>query len=211
MPKFASVVSVGPQAQQSCSLAIGLLDHAKRLPTSLRWTASPRERLRRDYGVTGAAECALPTKRSLTIQYQRHCHGDNQRSPVAAGRARAATPILPQRVLPAGPGACFAPVSKEQEAAGAAFLSSPPAVFRWRGKCSSLGGLSALIALLAHHFFSCSVTGKPLAATTHVGVTKMHALTAVKCKKLEAQDAVLGCVQGEISSPGTNHGCDLFP
>ena len=91
------------------------------------------------------------------------------------------------------------------------FSALHPLFFRWRGKCSSLGGLIALIALLAHHFFSCSVTGKPLAATTHVGVTKMHALTAVKCKKLEAQDAVLGCVQGEISSPGTNHGCDLFP
>ena len=87
----------------------------------------------------------------------------------------------------------------------------PPLFSVGEGKCSSLGGLIALFALLAHHFFSCSVTGKPLAATTHVGVTKMHALTAVKCKKLEAQDAVLGCVQGEISSLGTNYGCDLFP
>ena len=58
---------------------------------------------------------------------------------------------------------------KELEAAGAAFLSSPPAVLRWRGKFSFPRGLIALFALLAHHFFSCSVTGKPLPATTHAG------------------------------------------
>ena len=29
-----------------------------------------------------------------------------------------------------------------------------------------------LLALLAHHFFSYSVTGKPLAATTHAGCAK---------------------------------------
>ena len=115
-----------------------------------------------------------PDRAVLTIQHQRHGQGDNQRWPVAADRARAATPIFPQWVLRGGPGASFAPVSKELEAAGAAFLSSPPSVFPLAGKCSFPRG--AFRAFRAS-FFSCSVTGKLLAATTAAGCAKNADLT----------------------------------
>jgi len=57
------------------------------------------------------------------------------------------------------------------------FSALRPLLFRWRGKCSFPRGLIALIALFAQSFFSCSVTGKPLAATTHVGCAQNAGLT----------------------------------
>ena len=144
-----------------------MLDHAKRLPTSLRWTASPRERLRRDYGVTRAAECGLLTKRSLTIQYQRHCHGDNQRWPVAADRARAATPISRSGSSGEVQELVSHLYQRNRKRPARRVSALHPLFSVGEGKCSSLGGLIALFALLAHHFFSCSVTGKPLASCHH--------------------------------------------
>jgi hypothetical protein len=85
--------------------------------------------------------------------HQLHGHGDNERWTMAADPAG-----LPRPGTGSGRRG-VSQLSTRRFSAGEANVGSR-------------GGLFALIALFAHHFFSCSVAGKPLAATTPAGCAK---------------------------------------
>ena len=142
-----------------------IADHAKRLPNSLRLTASPRERLRRDHSVSRAAQCALMIERSLTIQHQRHGAWRQPALACRSGLRQGCYAHFPAAGPPGSSRSLVRTCIKELEAAGAAFLSSPPALLRWRGKFGFPRGLIALIALFAHHFFK--LLGNWKASTCH--------------------------------------------
>ena len=84
------------------------------------------------------------------------------------GSRRAATPIFPQRVPRGSRGLVHIRIKGTGSGRRGVSQLSTRCFSAREANVASRGGLLALLALLAHHFFGCSATGKPLHAPAPV-------------------------------------------